>query len=74
MDAIDKGRTVCFNYTSYYAKEKTYNIEVIPCFVRLFEHRWYLICEYPDHSQIRVLALEQMENLIYRRADASSIP
>lgn len=63
LDAMDKRRTVCFKYTSYYAKEKTYNYEVIPCFVRLFEHRWYLICEYLDHSQIRVLALERMKNL-----------
>lgn len=63
LDAIDKGRTVCFDYTSYYAKDKIFTFEVIPCFVRMFEHRWYLVCEYPDRSQTRVLALERMRNL-----------
>lgn len=63
LDAIDKGRTVCFNYTSYYAKGKTFTFELIPCFVRMFEQRWYLIGEYLDHSQTRVLALERMGQL-----------
>lgn len=63
LDAIDKGRTVCFNYTSYYAKDKTFSFEVIPCFARMFEHRWYLVCEYLDRSQTRVFALERMKNL-----------
>lgn len=63
LDAIDKGRTVCFSYTSYYAKDKTYRYEVIPCFLRMFEQRWYLICEYLDRSATRVLALERMKDL-----------
>ncbi|WP_165155050.1 YafY family protein [Parabacteroides sp. ZJ-118] len=63
LDAIDKGRTVCFNYTSYYAKEKEFTFELIPCFVRMFEQRWYLIGEYPDRSQTRVLALERMSRV-----------
>lgn len=60
LDAIERGHTVCFDYVSYYNKEKTFHYEVIPCFVRLFEHRWYVVCEYLDHSQTRVLALERM--------------
>lgn len=63
LDAIDKQRSVCFSYRSYYAQGQISNYEVIPCFVRMFEHRWYLICEYIDHSQTRVLALERMLNL-----------
>ena len=63
LNAIDLGRTVCFDYTSYYAKGKIFTYEVIPCFVRMFESRWYLICEYLDHSQTRVLALERMRRL-----------
>lgn len=63
LDAIDRQKTVHFDYTSYYTKDTTYSYEVIPCFVRLFEHRWYLICEYKDRSQTRVLALERMQNI-----------
>ena len=63
LDAIDRGKTVCFEYVSYYAKDRVCSYEVIPCFVRLFEHRWYLVCEYLDHSQTRVLALERMRGL-----------
>ena len=63
LDAIDRKQTVCFNYTSYYAKETPYSYEVIPCFIRLFKHRWYLICEYIDRTKTRVLALERMQNL-----------
>lgn len=63
MDAIDRKRTLRFKYTSYYQKEKEYSYEVIPCFIRLFEHRWYLICEYTDRSQTRVLALERMNEV-----------
>lgn len=64
LEAIDKKRTVCFNYTSYYAKDKTYTFEVIPCFLRMFESRWYLICEYLNHKATRVLALERMQSLV----------
>lgn len=63
MDAIDRQRTLRFKYTSYYQKDKEYDYEVIPCFIRLFEHRWYLICEYMDRSQTRVLALERMHEM-----------
>ena len=63
LDAIDRGKTVCFEYVSYYAKDRVCSYEVIPCFVRLFEYRWYLVCEYLDHSQTRVLALERMRGL-----------
>ena len=63
IDAIDRKRTLCFKYTSYYRKDKEYSYEVIPCFIRLFEHRWYLICEYLDRTQTRVLALERMRDI-----------
>lgn len=64
LNAIDKGQTLCFDYTSYYKKDQTWHCELIPAFVRLFEHRWYLIGEYTDRSQTRVLALERMQNLV----------
>lgn len=74
LDAIDKRVVVRFNYTSYYAKERVYSFKVIPCFVRLFEHRWYLICEYLDHSQTRVLALERIQNLSLEEEKATPSP
>ncbi len=74
LNAIDLGRTVCFDYTSYYAKGKIFTYEVIPCFVRMFEHRWYLVCEYLDHSQTRVLALERMRRLSIGEKQATSSP
>ena len=45
-------------------KDKTYTYEVIPCFLRMFESRWYLICEYLNHKATRVLALERMQPLV----------
>lgn len=74
LNAIDLGRTVCFDYTSYYAKGKIFTYEVIPCFVRMFEHRWYLVCEYLDHSQTRVLALERMRRLSIGEKQATPSP
>lgn len=64
LEAIDKRRTVRFDYSSYYRKGHNQTYEVIPCFVRMFERRWYLICEYLDRSQTRVLALERMRQLV----------
>lgn len=63
LNAIDQSRTLCFDYTSYYTKDRTYHFELIPAFVRLFEQRWYLIGEFTDRSQTRVLALERMQHL-----------
>ena len=63
LQAIDRHLTVCFSYQSYYS-ETPFQYEVIPCFLRLFEQRWYLICEYLDHSQTRVLALERMNQVV----------
>ena len=63
LNAIDQGRTLCFDYVSYYTKDRTFHFELIPAFVRLFEQRWYLIGEFTDRSQTRVLALERMQHL-----------
>lgn len=63
LNAIDQSRTLCFDYISYYTKDRTYHFELIPAFVRLFEQRWYLIGEFTDRSQTRVLALERMQHL-----------
>ncbi len=63
LQAIDKGYTVQFDYTSYYKPEPIRDWEVIPCFLRIFEGRWYLIAELTDHSSTRRLALERISGL-----------
>lgn len=64
LEAIDRKKSLCFQYRSYYAPSGTiYNYEITPCFVRLFENRWYLIAQYLDKSKVRVLALERMSEL-----------
>ena len=74
LNAIDQGRTLCFDYVSYYAKDRTLHFELIPAFVRLFEQRWYLIGEFTDRSQTRVLALERMHNLVIGKKQLSASP
>lgn len=63
LTAIERGVTVQFDYISYYEPDKLKKFELVPCFVRLFERRWYLIGEFPNHKQHRVLALERMRNV-----------
>jgi len=64
LKAMEEEKVVKFDYQSYYSKESLFHFEVIPCFLRLFKQRWYLICEYLDRSRTRVLALERMQNLV----------
>ncbi|MCC8095923.1 MAG: WYL domain-containing protein [Tannerellaceae bacterium] len=64
LKAMEEGKVVQFDYQSYYSKESLFHFEIIPCFIRLFKQRWYLIGEYLDRSRTRVLALERMQNLV----------
>ena len=63
LKAIDEGKTVSFFYQSYFSTEKRDKLNVIPCFVRMFEGRWYLIAEYLDRSKTWVYALERMQEV-----------
>ena len=63
LTAIDRGCTVQFDYQSYYQTDLIHDWEVIPCFLRIFEGRWYLIAELTDRSDTRRLALERMSSL-----------
>lgn len=74
LQAIDNEKTISFSYQSYYTLDKMFHFEVIPCFVRLFEGRWYLICEYLDKSTTRVLALERMSEVLIGRRSVSPSP
>ncbi|MCM1218553.1 MAG: WYL domain-containing protein [Lachnospiraceae bacterium] len=62
LQAIDEGRTVLFDYTSYY-EDAPQKWELIPCFLRIFEGRWYLIAEYMDRSRAKTFALERISGL-----------
>ena len=63
LKAIDEGKTVSFFYQSFFSTEKRDKLNVIPCFVRMFEGRWYLIAEYLDRSKTWVYALERMQEV-----------
>ena len=63
LEAIDQGVTVRISYVSFYEPDVLKHFELIPCFVRLFERRWYLIGEFPNHTQHRILALERMRDV-----------
>lgn len=63
LKAIEDGRTVQFDYRSFYRDEPTRDWEVIPCFLRIFEGRWYLIAELTNRSDTRRLALERISAL-----------
>ena len=63
LKAIEQKRMVTFKYVSFYEPTTVKHFELIPCFVRLFERRWYLIGEFADHTQQRVLALERMRSV-----------
>lgn len=63
LKAIEEGRTVRFDYQSYYSNEPARAWKVIPCFLCIFEGRWYLIAELTDRSDTRRLALERMSAL-----------
>ena len=63
LKAIEEERTVQFDYQSYYRAQPTCDWEVIPCFLRISEGRWYLIAELTDRSDTRRLALERISSL-----------
>lgn len=46
LDAIRQNRVVSFRYRSYYTPDKDKLFTLIPGFVRLFEHRWYLVSQF----------------------------
>lgn len=62
LEAIDRKRTVRFNYTSYYSPELQ-DWELVPAFLRVFEGRWYLIAEYMNRQRVKTFALERITRL-----------
>ncbi len=62
LQAIDEEHTVKFKYRSYYS-DGVQKWELIPCFLRIFEGRWYLVAEYMDRSKAKTFALERISDL-----------
>lgn len=62
LQAIDEEHTVKFAYRSYYSDDLQ-EWELIPCFLRIFEGRWYLVAEYMDRSKAKTFALERITDL-----------
>lgn len=73
LEAIDKGRTVVFSYTSYYSPD-IQEWELIPAFLRIFEERWYLIAEYKDRQRVKTFALERILDLRIGDMEATASP
>lgn len=62
LEAIDKGVTIEFDYYSFNKKTITRQ-RLIPCFLRIWEQRWYLIAEPMSRKTPAVYALERMDNI-----------
>lgn len=73
LDAIDKQRTLFFDYKSYYTTELQ-KWELVPAFLRIFEGRWYLIAEYKDKTKVKTFALERISNLSIGETQAAPSP
>ena len=73
LEAIDRKRTVLFNYTSYYSPELQ-DWELVPAFLRVFEGRWYLIAEYMNRQQVKTFSLERISRLRIGETPAVSSP
>ena len=73
LEAIDRHRTVLFNYTSYYSPDLQ-EWELVPAFLRVFEGRWYLIAEYMNRQRVKTFALERISRLQIGETQAEPSP
>ena len=62
LEAIDKKLLVEFDYHSFNRQTVTRQ-QLIPCFVKAWEQRWYLVAEPLTRKTPSVFALERIENL-----------
>lgn len=67
LNAIDKHYSLSFSYTTAYGEEQ--NIDLVPCFVRMFHQRWYVIgnkIEEGKEYNPRVLPFDRINNMAVR--------
>ena len=62
LEAIDKGQVAEFDYHSF-SKQTVTRHQLIPCFVKAWEQRWYLVAEPLERKTPSVYALERISNL-----------
>ena len=62
LEAIDQGYLIEFNYHSFNKRTVTHQ-RLIPCFLKTWEQRWYLVAEPLTHKTPTVYALERISNL-----------
>lgn len=62
LEAIDRKVVVAFDYSSFNRKTITHH-ERIPCFLKIWEQRWYLVAEPLSRKNPTVYALERISNL-----------
>lgn len=62
LDAMKADKTLLITYQSYWRDESN-TFELEPYCVKLFKQRWYLVGRSPYYNQIRVYALDRIQNL-----------
>lgn len=62
LEAIDKKVSIEFDYHSFNKKSFTHQ-QLIPCFLRTWEQRWYLVAEPLSRKTPSVYALERISNI-----------
>lgn len=62
LEAIDNNWIVEFDYHSFNKKTVTHH-KLMPCFLKTWEHRWYLIAEPLSRKTPTVYALERISNI-----------
>lgn len=62
LKAIDKGVCVEFDYYAFNKQTVTHHVR-IPCFLKTWEQRWYLVAEPLNRKTPTVYALERISNL-----------
>ena len=63
VKAMKTHRSLIVSYQSYFAKEKS-QFEIEPYCLKSFKRRWYVLAKTSKHDDLRVLALDRMENVI----------
>lgn len=71
LEAIDRKVSVEFDYHSFNKKTFTHQ-QLIPCFLKTWEQRWYLVAEPLSRKTPSVYALERMSNI--RLSEEKLIP
>lgn len=62
VKAMKTHRSLIVSYQSYFAKEKS-QFEIEPYCLKSFKRRWYVLAKTSKHDDLRVLALDRMEDV-----------